>query len=234
MPSGERRLARTKKLIKAYLQYHRALRKRRVQLAQARPEHVPLPQRRYSPPLPPLAPFQVPSDHEHSSTSDTGLSSSAGLLTSDFDTSSSMSFLSDRDAGDVPLDDYDSEDGWDADDEGDNELDDEGDSDLDDDGNETRQGSLGSWVLKEINEMYARRYEMPRDRLPKGPAFLRHILTIWKDLRPDHFRQELRQFELGAVFRVVFKDRSGQSVLVVYFLLSATLHSRGITPLSRE
>src|ERR1700722_3104874 len=123
MPSGERHLARTKKLIKVYLQYHRALGKRRVAARQVKQqlalEHVPL-ARRYSPPLPPFAPFDVPTDHEQSSTSDTGFSSSPDLFenSSDFDTSSRMSLLSNEDAGDAPLPlSYDSEDGWDADDE---------------------------------------------------------------------------------------------------------------------
>ena len=197
MPLGERRLARTKRLIKVYLQYHRALGRRRIrlaaqlrqQLAHARLEHVP--RHYYSPSLPLLAPFHAPTleaaDHENDFTSDTGSSSSESLLTtsSDFDTSSESSMNlppgEDVDAGAAG---YDSENGWDADDE---------DSELDEDcGDEVRRGSLGIWVLKEIEDMYAHRYEMPRDHLPKGPAFLRHVLTVWKDLRPDHFRQELR------------------------------------------
>ncbi|KAJ7918221.1 hypothetical protein B0H13DRAFT_2321544 [Mycena leptocephala] len=48
------------------------------------------------------------------------------------------------------------------------------------------------WVQHSVEEMYAQRYEMPRDTFPRGPAFLRHVLGPMKDTRPDLFRQELR------------------------------------------
>jgi hypothetical protein len=39
--------------------------------------------------------------------------------------------------------------------------------------------------------MYSRRYEEPCDMLPCGPAYLRHLLTVLKDARPDMFWQDL-------------------------------------------
>jgi hypothetical protein len=40
--------------------------------------------------------------------------------------------------------------------------------------------------------MYTHRYEESRNPLPRGPAYLRHLLTVLKDARPDLFRQNLR------------------------------------------
>jgi hypothetical protein len=40
--------------------------------------------------------------------------------------------------------------------------------------------------------MYARRYEAPRDELPRGPSYMQFVLNTLKSLRPDRFRQELR------------------------------------------
>jgi hypothetical protein len=48
------------------------------------------------------------------------------------------------------------------------------------------------WVRQSLEEMHAHRYEMPRDTFPRGPAFMRHVLTELKDTRPDLFREELR------------------------------------------
>ena len=38
----------------------------------------------------------------------------------------------------------------------------------------------------------ANRYEAPRNGLPRGPSYLRHVLTVQKAQRADHFRQALR------------------------------------------
>jgi hypothetical protein len=48
------------------------------------------------------------------------------------------------------------------------------------------------WVRQSLEEMHAHRYEMPRDTFPRGPAFMRHVLTEMKDTRRDLFREELR------------------------------------------
>ena len=51
---------------------------------------------------------------------------------------------------------------------------------------------LRRWVLNQIIGMYATRYELPRDGLPRGPSYLHHILTQLKTEREDHFRGALR------------------------------------------
>ncbi|KAJ6550696.1 hypothetical protein B0H10DRAFT_2242623 [Mycena sp. CBHHK59/15] len=50
------------------------------------------------------------------------------------------------------------------------------------------------WVHESLEEMYAQRYEMPRNSFPRasGPPFMRHVLTDMKDTRADLFRGELR------------------------------------------
>ncbi|KAJ7434203.1 hypothetical protein B0H11DRAFT_2272222 [Mycena galericulata] len=55
-----------------------------------------------------------------------------------------------------------------------------------------RGNVLLRWVQQSVDEMHAQRYEMPRDTFPRGPAFMRHVLTDIKDTRPDLFREELR------------------------------------------
>ncbi|KAJ7509184.1 hypothetical protein B0H11DRAFT_2270268 [Mycena galericulata] len=55
-----------------------------------------------------------------------------------------------------------------------------------------RGNVLLRWVQQSVDEMHAQRYEMPRDTFPRGPAFMRHVLTDMKDTRPDLFREELR------------------------------------------
>jgi hypothetical protein len=51
---------------------------------------------------------------------------------------------------------------------------------------------LRRWVLNQIVSMYATRYELPRDGLPRGPSYLHHVLTRLKTEREDHFREALR------------------------------------------
>lgn len=51
---------------------------------------------------------------------------------------------------------------------------------------------LRKWVCSELVKMYANRYELPRDGLPRGPSYLRHVLVRLKDSRSDHFRQQIR------------------------------------------
>jgi hypothetical protein len=55
-----------------------------------------------------------------------------------------------------------------------------------------RWGRLRQWVYQEIKTMYAHRYEVPRDGLPRGPSFMLHVLITLKNSRPDKFREELR------------------------------------------
>src|SRR4051812_10980725 len=80
-------------------------------------------------------------------------------------------------------------------DQSDDDADDEGgsESEIEVDRNcGGRRQTMGCWVREEIETMYAHRYEVPRDQLPRGPAYLIHVLTVHKNLRPDHFCQELR------------------------------------------
>jgi len=71
----------------------------------------------------------------------------------------------------------------------------DGDDEDEDEGSEDERfsrPSLRQWVQKELEKMYAHRYELPRDELPRGPAQMPHVLTTLKELRLDHFRQSLR------------------------------------------
>lgn len=63
-----------------------------------------------------------------------------------------------------------------------------------DEGNEwpRRRNLLRAWVQGQINDMYETRYEEPRTELPRGPAYIHHVLQALKAGRPDHFRQALR------------------------------------------
>ena len=86
---------------------------------------------------------------------------------------------------------------WDSDDEDSDEGD--GISDIeadneesDSDEEEVARPSPQQWVQTTLEEIYAHRYEVPRNKLPRGPAYMCHVLTVQKDCRPDHFRQSLR------------------------------------------
>jgi hypothetical protein len=86
---------------------------------------------------------------------------------------------------------------FDADDELE-ERDGEESEDLDEENQAANHNMLGKWdrlrrwVLNQIVGMYATRYELPRDGLPRGPSYLHHILTRLKTEREDHFRESLR------------------------------------------
>lgn len=51
---------------------------------------------------------------------------------------------------------------------------------------------MGQRVRDAIREAYAKRYQVPRNTLPRGPAYMPHVLYVLKNERPDHFRQQLR------------------------------------------
>jgi hypothetical protein len=55
-----------------------------------------------------------------------------------------------------------------------------------------RRNNSTKWVRHSVEEMYGQRYEKPRDTFPRGPAFMRHVLGVMKNTRPDLFRQEVR------------------------------------------
>ncbi|KAJ7440643.1 hypothetical protein B0H11DRAFT_1933531 [Mycena galericulata] len=78
-----------------------------------------------------------------------------------------------------------------------------------------------------IEDMYAHRYESPRDNFPRGPAYMRHVLGTLKDARPDLFRQEVRvssftfdklvqnlEQEQGRVDPILFRDADQRNIPV--------------------
>ncbi|THV04471.1 hypothetical protein K435DRAFT_598224, partial [Dendrothele bispora CBS 962.96] len=75
-------------------------------------------------------------------------------------------------------------------------LTDEAVSDSDDDNASDMSGVEGNltrrWVMDQIQEMYAHRYEVPRKRIDKSPPLMYQVLFAWKQTRPDLFRQQLR------------------------------------------
>ncbi|KAJ6490100.1 hypothetical protein C8R45DRAFT_1139152 [Mycena sanguinolenta] len=121
---------------------------------------------------------------------DSSESSSDNTSDSTSDTTSSSPMQDMPDLFSVSSDSLDESDSeiewnWSSGAEGDDE---ESDDDLDD----IRRPCLRQWVQNEIDDMYAHRYEQPRDTLPRGPSYLHHVLTALKAGRADHFRQNLR------------------------------------------
>jgi len=49
-----------------------------------------------------------------------------------------------------------------------------------------------TFVRSELEEMYANRYEAPRNQHPRGPSLMQFTLDKYKTLRADLFRQDLR------------------------------------------
>ncbi|PIL29432.1 hypothetical protein GSI_08374 [Ganoderma sinense ZZ0214-1] len=99
------------------------------------------------------------------------------------------------------LDDFSGEDGDDEAEEDDDE-DELEDEDEDEEGDTMVQevrgpaapppSRLGRHVQQAIGQMYSSHYEAARNTLPRGPAFLSHVLHVYKQDRPDKFREELR------------------------------------------
>jgi hypothetical protein len=114
--------------------------------------------------------------------------------------SSSESWMSDSETSNSELQDDEDmlvllsvgDDGWDSDeDEGGGGISDFDADDEESDEEVVVRPSPRQWVQTRIEEMYAHRYEEPRDRLPRGLGYMHHVLTVQKDFRPDHFRQSL-------------------------------------------
>ncbi|KAJ7473226.1 hypothetical protein FB451DRAFT_1248785 [Mycena latifolia] len=63
---------------------------------------------------------------------------------------------------------------------------------LDGDFDMPRSSNRLRWVRHTLEDMHAQRYEMPRNTFPRGPTFMRHVLTDVKDTRADLFREDLR------------------------------------------
>ncbi|RDX44581.1 hypothetical protein OH76DRAFT_1359516 [Lentinus brumalis] len=55
-----------------------------------------------------------------------------------------------------------------------------------------RPSRMGRHVRRTLDGMYARRYEAARNTLPRGPGYLPHVLHVFKNARPDKFREQLR------------------------------------------
>jgi hypothetical protein len=132
---------------------------------------------------------EVPGDSEETDTSSSSWSSSGSSsnLSGSLDDSESSSAPSDAQHPDVDLEteaatssDQDS-DQYDGDDDEDSLADNECASE--DDHIWPARSSLGRRVLGEIKAMYANRYEAPRNGLPRGPSYLRHVLTVQKAQR---------------------------------------------------
>ncbi|KAF8158712.1 hypothetical protein BJ912DRAFT_375503 [Pholiota molesta] len=64
--------------------------------------------------------------------------------------------------------------------------------DLDEEYHGQRSARIRRWVQEQMVGMYASRYEMDRDTLPRGPSYLHHVLTVLKSAREDQFRLALR------------------------------------------
>ncbi|KAJ7166474.1 hypothetical protein C8R43DRAFT_846175, partial [Mycena crocata] len=52
--------------------------------------------------------------------------------------------------------------------------------------------STVKWTRYNLEQMYTQRYEMPRNKFPRGPAFMPHVLRVQKHTRPDLFREDIR------------------------------------------
>ncbi|KZT20121.1 hypothetical protein NEOLEDRAFT_1076361 [Neolentinus lepideus HHB14362 ss-1] len=77
----------------------------------------------------------------------------------------------------------------------------EGDDEVSDESDDDEQGAqprpmppsrLGRYVRHAIDAMYEKRYEQPRDKLPRAAGFLSHVLDVLKTAWPDKFRENLR------------------------------------------
>ena len=97
-----------------------------------------------------------------------------------------------------------------------------------------RWGRLRNWVYQEIKTMYAHRYEMPRDELPHGPSYMRHVLIVVKNSRADKFHKELcitpQTFDLlvsSIEDDLVFANNSNNPQMAVEEQVAITLYRFG-------
>ena len=207
MPQATRRLARATKLVRAYIQHRKACQirlARRIAFLkqQASQENESAQEPLFA--LDSLSELSAATsltnsipDSETTTSSSLGSWSSSESATESWMSNSETSG-SDPDAEEAMPSLLSMENGaWDSDDEdsdgGDGISDIEADDEeSDSDEEEVARPSPRQWVQTTIKEMYAHRYEVPRNKLPQGPAYMRHVLTVQKDYRPDHFRQSLR------------------------------------------
>ncbi|KAF7370022.1 DDE Tnp4 domain-containing protein [Mycena sanguinolenta] len=122
-------------------------------------------------------------------------SSSSSCSSSEFTTGDDTGSLPDLHPAGYPDSDDEDFDSDSTSDSGD-DADDEDELGLDEDKDLPwiRSNRALRWVQHALEDLYnpSQRYEVPRNTLPRGPAFMRHVLGTMKDTRPDLFRQELR------------------------------------------
>lgn len=121
------------------------------------------------------------------SINDDSSSSSSGTDSDNYETDSS---LDSDDLTDDISESWDSSnlsDLGDSGDEADNEDEDEDEVISEDDG-----PTISQRIHKTLVDAFATRYQVPRNMLPRGPAYMHHVLKVLKLQRPDHFRTQLR------------------------------------------
>lgn len=124
--------------------------------------------------------------------------------------------------------------GAEADDEEDSSDESEGDSSDEELCSGARSTGLASKVRRTIEMMYARRYQKPRNQLPRGPAILPFVLSTLKEERPDHFREQLRiwpstfdQLVAALSLDPVFSNNSQNAQLPVDYQVAIALFRFG-------
>ncbi|KDQ21342.1 hypothetical protein BOTBODRAFT_123031, partial [Botryobasidium botryosum FD-172 SS1] len=193
-----RRAARAKKLLKLYLNLRKRRniqKKRRAKIAERALHRSQSPR--------PRTPESLSSWSSLSSfSSSDGTISSDSLSSMSSDTTSEHTTSSDSDSdssSDFFWDSLDLDVGMESDSSGSETDDDESDGNEGNVGGGSRVGYqprirsvAAKFVRESIEGMYAHRYELPRNELPRNPPQLPHLLAETKHLRPDEFRAEMR------------------------------------------
>jgi hypothetical protein len=211
MPERERRHARAKRLVKAYLKFRQGYKKRTIRrrhrhliLRRRQNDQLHQPQHHLTT-LSDLSSISSDSDSESHGSAESSVTDWSDILGSDWRSASSFSSYGsaidgvDFD-GDVPelvsINARASPEN-ESDIDGDNIYSEFGDDEMESsvgssDDDENRPG-LKTWIREEIEHMYCKRYEVPRTRIPKpDESFLHHLLMTLKAGRPEDFRGELR------------------------------------------
>ena len=202
MPRATRRLVRANHLIRLYVDFRRFYEARRarrkvlldrLRLA-AGPQHV-------------LTADSLSSLSSISGGSPSSQSAGSASVSSNRASESwlgSMSSISDFNAMDFDTHGWGDSDDSDDSDSQDSDLDStsliSGGSDADDEHSLSESGDdsgisrpiFQTFVRHSLQDMYANRYEAPRDQHPRGPSLMQFTLDKYKRLRPDLFRQDLR------------------------------------------
>ena len=90
---------------------------------------------------------------------------------------------------------------------------------------------VARYVRSEIEQMYSRRYEEPRDEpISHPPPQMPHVLEVLKVERPDHFREILRVSPGVRVTETLRKERLGMvrmTAVKVEIILESGLRPAG-------